>query len=161
MQTLGFPGLDSNFIRRTLIRSGCDKSAGERIGESAGSNPFKSHDHSWAMDLEQFVQVYTHCVQRGSSAVAQQLEMAFASFDSNGKGILTIQQLREALHRVASAPVDEDRLQVVLDELANENGDITITSFSDWMMTTYQSFLKDPSRVADSITKWPDFVYNQ
>ena len=41
------------------------------------------------------------------------------------------------------------------------DGMITIASFSEWMMSTYTSYLKDPSLVHDSINKWPDFVYNQ
>ncbi|KAL3919477.1 MAG: hypothetical protein SGPRY_005616 [Prymnesium sp.] len=105
--------------------------------------------------------VYTDCVRRGSSASARQLQMAFAAFDEDGNGILGAEELREALLRMASAPIDEERLQLVLNDLAGDDGRITIASFSQWMMDEYTSYLQDPSRVQDSITKWPDFVYNQ
>ena len=36
---------------------------------------------------------------------------------------------------------------------------ITMKSFSDWMLDTYTSYLRDPSLVADSLDKVP--VYNQ
>lgn len=113
------------------------------------------------MDLDQFIHVYTDCVQRVSSTSARQLEMAFAAFDEDGNGWLTTDELRDALHRMASAPINEERLNVVLHELASSNGKITITTFSQWMMNTYKGYLQDPSRVQDSVTKWPDFVYNQ
>ena len=44
-----------------------------------------------------------------------------------------------------------------------ETGDapITIDGFSRWMMSTYESYLRDPSLVKDSLSKFPDFIYNQ
>ena len=70
---------------------------------------------------------------------------------------------------MASAPLDEDRLEEVLMELGGVDAEegltrmpITIASFSSWMMRTYTSFLRDPSLVHDSLKpKIPDFVYNQ
>ena len=53
-----------------------------------------------------------------------------------------------------------DELSGDADEMAD--GMITISSFSRWMMSTYMSFLKDPSLVHDSMERWQDFtVYNQ
>ena len=53
----------------------------------------------------------------------------------------------------------------VHDEMGDaDHGDapITIAGFSSWMMSTYASYLRDPSLVQDSISKSPDFiVYNQ
>ena len=41
-------------------------------------------------------------------------------------------------------------------------GMISLASFSKWMMSTYMSYLKDPSLVADSTATWADYaVYNQ
>ena len=39
-------------------------------------------------------------------------------------------------------------------------GMVTISSFSAWMMSTYESYLKDPSLVQDSTQKWGR-VYDQ
>ena len=47
------------------------------------------------------------------------------------------------------------------DEEGCTRGAITTASFSSWMLRTYTSYLRDPSLVQDSITKWPEFVYNQ
>ena len=58
-------------------------------------------------DLEAFVHVYTEGVQRSSSAMASQLEAAFKTFDPAGTGVLAQSELREALRRMASAPLDE------------------------------------------------------
>ena len=43
------------------------------------------------------------------------------------------------------------------------DGKITLTDFSEWMMRTYTSFLKDPSLVQDSMknVKAHEIVYNQ
>uniref|UniRef100_A0A7S0L6X9 EF-hand domain-containing protein n=2 Tax=Coccolithus braarudii TaxID=221442 RepID=A0A7S0L6X9_9EUKA len=163
MATLGFPGLDTEFVRAALVHAGCYNPSTAELGARLPWWKGKGieEDRSWAMNLEQFVQVYTHAVQHGSSTSARQLEMAFAQFDDDDDGVMTTEELRQALHRMASAPIDEERLQVVLDELSGNDGKITIASFGDWMMNTYKSFLEDPSRVQDSITKWPDFVYNQ
>jgi Ca2+-binding EF-hand superfamily protein len=99
--------------------------------------------------------------------MAAQVEKAFATFDPSGSGVLHQSELREALQRMASAPLDERRLDEVLAELAGDSKDpgmattITIASFARWMMGTYTKFLQDPSLVQDSVSKWPAFVYNQ
>ena len=111
---------------------------------------------------------------RKSSAMGRQLEKAFAAFDASGTGVLRQSELKEALRRMASAPLDEEHLDRVLQEIGGVsdemgggddgggNAPITITSFSKWMMSTYASYLRDPSLVYDSVDKWPDFaVYNQ
>ena len=115
----------------------------------------------WAMDLAQFIQVYTHSVQSSSSAMARQLDMAFAAFDTHGEGVLALPEFREALRRMASAPLDDARVDAVLAELDDGDGTISLTSFSRWMMRTYTSYVKDPSLIQDSVSKWPDIVYNQ
>lgn len=116
----------------------------------------------WAMDLDQFIQVYTHSVQRSSSANARQLDMAFAAFDTHGEGVLGCAEFREALHRMASAPLDERQVDKVMSELDDGDGTISLTSFSRWMMRTYTSFLEDPSLVHDKAEDaFPDHVYNQ
>ena len=175
MQNLGFPGLDSNFVRDALTRAGCGRSAGEagRIHPDAAVLSRRAlDDRSWAMDLDQFVKVYTHAVMTKSSAMGRQLEKAFAAFDLSGSGVLRQDELKTALRRMASAPLDEEHLDQVLRELsggdteardlAGGNAPITIASFSKWMMSTYASYLRDPSLVHDSVSKWPDFhVYNQ
>ena len=99
--------------------------------------------------------------------MARQLEKAFATFDTDNSGVLARADMRSILLRMASAPLDEQRLDEVLDELSGDademaDGMITISSFSRWMMSTYMSFLKDPSLVHDSMERWQDFtVYNQ
>ena len=104
--------------------------------------------------------------------MGRQLEKAFAAFDLSGSGVLRQDELKTALRRMASAPLDEEHLDQVLRELsggdteardlAGGNAPITIASFSKWMMSTYASYLRDPSLVHDSVSKWPDFhVYNQ
>ena len=116
----------------------------------------------WAMDLDQFIQVYSNSVQRSSSAMARQLDMAFAAFDTHGEGVLSLPEFREALHRMASAPLDDARVDAVLSELDDGDGTISLTSFSRWMMRTYTSFLEDPSLVHDTAEDaFPDHVYNQ
>ena len=167
--TLGFPGLDTQFVLGALHEAGCDPHPGEY--------GIKDTDHvprftRWAMDLDQFIQLYSHCIERGSrdgrsSAMARQLEKAFATFDTDNSGVLARADMRSILLRMASAPLDEQRLDEVLDELSGNademaDGMITIASFSRWMMSTYMSFLKDPSLVHDSMERWQDFaVYNQ
>eukprot|EP00966_Prymnesium_polylepis_P049376 1142878-Prymnesium_polylepis.1 len=58
------------------------------------------------MDLTQFVQVYMFSVQRCSSTMARQLDMAFGAFDSDHDGVLTVPEMREALERMASSSGD-------------------------------------------------------
>merc|ERR1719382_352118 len=100
------------------------------------------------MDLAQFVQVYMYSVQRCSSTIVRQLDMAFAAFDGDGDGVLAVEEMRDALRRMASAPLDDAQVDAVLAELdQNRDGKITHTSFSDWMVRTYTAFLKDPSLV--------------
>lgn len=123
---------------------------------------------SWAMDLESFIKVYTDAVRAGSSAMTRQIEKAFDAFDPSGIGVLAQSELRGALQRMATAPLDETRLDQVLKELAGASAEgitspgqaaITMKSFSDWMLDTYTSYLKDPSLVVDSLDKVP--VYHQ
>jgi len=160
LQTLRFPGLDSVRIRQALVDANCNPSA---ITESAvayevdvlyfqalSGQPMDTD--WWGMDLEKFVQVYMHSVQRCSSTVARQLDMAFAAFDGNHDGVLAVAEMRDALQRMASAPLDDARVDVVLAELDSDgDGEISLTDFNDWMMQTYTSFLKDPSLVHDSM----------
>lgn len=168
LQTLGFPaGLSSGHIRQALVDAGCSPSA--HALEQWDVHYFQAlrgepTEAEWSMGLEQFVQVYMHSVQRCSSTMARQLDMAFAAFDSNGDGVLAVAEMRDALHRMASAPLDENRVDVVLKELDGDgDGKITLTDFSEWMMRTYTSFLKDPSLVQDSMknVKAHEIVYNQ
>ena len=153
MQTLGFPGLDVNYVREALREAGCQAHPAEYGG--------------WAMDLDGFVNLYTHGITRRSSAMARQLEKAFAAFDTSGAGMLPLAELRTALQRMASGPLDDERIDEVLGQLAGHEdqmgeGMVTISSFSRWMMSTYSSYLRDPSLVQDSTTKWTDFfAYNQ
>ena len=174
MQTLGFPGLDSNFVREALREAGCETSAGEAGSlhpDTAVISRRSVDDNSWAMDIDQFVTLYTHTVQRKSSAMGRQLEKAFAAFDPSDSGVLLQSELKSALSKMASAPLDEERLDEVLKELGGSDDDmgdgnggnapITIKSFSRWMMSTYASYLRDPSLVQDTMAKWGDFVYNQ
>ena len=199
MQTLGFPGLDTSSVRKALIASGCtpcyeaaDGSvSGLRHGKghmqdvvegkgslltssgssSSSSSGVSEQELSWAMDLDSFVHVYTDAVRQGSSAMARQLEKAFQAFDPSGKGVLAQDELRNALRRMASAPLDEERLDDVLHDLGSASATgieipghlpITIKSFSEWMMDTYTSYLKDPSLITDSLkTPGAEHVYNQ
>ena len=77
----------------------------------------EAEERSWAIDHEAFVQVYTDSVQRRSSTMARQLEKAFRAFDVWDTGVLSQNELRDALRRMASAPLDEDALDEVLLEL--------------------------------------------
>ena len=174
MQALGFPGLDTKSVQASLHAAGCDTSAGETRAllhpDQATVGRRSSDEFSWAMNLEQFVTVYTHAVMRKSSAMGRQLEKAFAAFDPTGSGVLMQSELKKALGKMASAPLDDERLDEVLQELGGGddemsqggNAPITIASFSRWMMSTYASYLRDPSLVQDSTAKWHDYiVYNQ
>ena len=58
-------------------------------------------------------------------------------------------------------PIREKGVDAVLAELDDGDGTISLTSFSRWMMRTYTSYVKDPSLIQDSVSKWPDIVYNQ
>lgn len=165
LQTLGFPaGLSSGDIRQALVDAGCSPSAhaaDDHYSQALCGDPKEAE---WSMGLEQFVQVYMHSVQRCSSTMARQLDMAFAAFDGNNDGVLAVAEMRDALHRMASAPLDDNRVDVVLQELDSDgDGKITLTDFSQWMMRTYTSFLKDPSLVQDSTknVKAHEIVYNQ
>ena len=100
--------------------------------------------------------------------MTRQIEKAFDAFDPSGIGVLAQSELRGALQRMATAPLDETRLDQVLKELAGASAEgitspgqaaITMKSFSDWMLDTYTSYLKDPSLVVDSLDKVP--VYHQ
>ena len=98
LQTLGFPGLSSAQIRQALIEAGCDCSAPSAKDEmyqrlpltaqwdlnyvEAGTRAVRTwgalaapgevdEERPWVMNLEQFVQVYMHSVQRCSSTKTQ------------------------------------------------------------------------------------------
>ena len=127
-----------------------------------------ARDVTWATDLDSFVRVYTQRVQRVSSTMARQLEKAFAAFDETGSGVMAQSELRQALSRMASAPLDEARLDQILREVAGDDDKkltgrpITIASFSHWMMRAYTQQLSDGSYTMEgSLEVWPDFVYNQ
>ena len=56
----------------------------------------------------------------------------------------------------------------MLRELEDGAGTISLASFTNWMMGRYTSSLEDPSIIADSMSKvpnygdlWPREVYNQ
>lgn len=166
LQHLGFPGLDSNFVLDALREAGCRPHANEHRG-------------TWAMDVEQFVQLYVHSIKRGSSVMARQIEKAFEAFDTTGSGVLLVPEMRALLQRMVSGPLDEARLDMVLEELVGykvrgaaaggykspeeEYADAMIDkdSLSQWMLATYLNFLKDPSLIVDSAERFPDIVYNQ
>jgi len=155
MQTLGFPGLDASFVLKALREAGCNP---------LPSGLLSSEPRRWAIDLEQFVQAYSHGIRRVNSAVARQLEKAFAAFDSTGSGMLPVFELRQALQRMTSAPLDEQKLDEVLHELAGHEDDlaegmVTISSFLSWMMNAYTIGLKDNTLVTDSYQKFQ--AYNQ
>lgn len=164
LQQLGFPGLNTNFILDALREAGCRPHPGE-------------HEDTWAMDVEQFVQVYVHSIRRGSSVMARQIEKAFEAFDTTSSGVLLVPEMRALLQRMASGPLDEERLDEVLGELVEHHAGpkgsskspeeefadamIDKASLSRWMLSTYLNFLKDPSLVVDSVDYFPEFVYNQ
>jgi hypothetical protein len=84
--------------------------------------------------------------------------------------VLSQSELRRALQRMATAPLDEERLDEVLQELAGASADgitipgqgaITMKSFMEWMLSTYTSYLKDPSLVPDSMENVEIPIYNQ
>jgi len=155
LQLLGFPGLDTSSIHERFLEAGCPL---HQCG-------YKD-THSWAVDVDQFVQLYTHCIREGSSAMARQVEKAFSAFDLTGSGVMARAEMRSLLLRMASGKLDEARLDEKLDELVGygeelADGMITLQTFSRWMMSTYKSFLIDPSLVQDSINKTPDFIYSQ
>jgi len=161
LQHLGFPGLNTHSILQTLKEAGCSPHPNE-------------HEDTWCMDIEQFVEVYTHSIKRGSSVMARQIEKAFEAFDTTGSGVLLVPEMRALLLRMASGPVDDDRLDEVLGELGGytassgtgpQSPDEEFThamidkkSLSRWMLSTYLNFLKDPSLVLD---QFPDIIYNQ
>ena len=89
---------------------------------------------------------------------------------AQGLGVLSQRELKEALCMMASAPLDEERLDEVLLELSSASQEglslpghqaITIQAFSQWMMNTYTKYLKDPSLIADSMTKIPEHILMQ
>jgi len=140
LQTLGFPGLSSAQIQQALIDAGCDVNEPDEMYHALHGwrAPSETAEAPWVMDLSQFVQVYMHSVQRCSSTMARQLDMAFAAFDSDSDGVLEVVEMRDALRRMASAPLDDTQVDNVLAELdSNGDGKITLTTFSDWMTRTY------------------------
>jgi len=124
------------------------------------------------MDLDQFVQVYTHFINKvsASSSTARQLDLAFAALNPNHSGSATRKELHAALAHMSTAPLDEERVDEILTELedAKEGGKITVASFTAWMARRYASSLGDPSVIHDSMERvpnygdiWPLQVYNQ
>lgn len=165
LQSLGFPGLDSHTVRAALRIAGCD-SDGDRCEEEEGFSRGPVDDsRTWTMDLEQFVQVYKHFINKvsASSSIARQLDLAFAALNPNHSGAATKEQLHATLRRMATAPLDEERVDTILTELedAREGGKITVASFSAWMARRYASSLGDPSVIPNHGGIWPMQVYNQ
>ena len=98
--------------------------------------------------------------------VSRQLEKAFDAFDTSGDGVVSKSDLREMLRRMATAPLDEAKVDTILNELADavdaeEGGQISLGSFSRWMGRTYSSYMHNPALVKDSTAKWREEVYNQ
>jgi len=156
LQLLGFPGLDTTFVHDKLLEAGCQPHDAMYAWDK----------DSWAMDVDQFVHLYTHSIKEGSSAMAKQVEKAFAALDTMGAGVMARPQMRQLLQRMASGKLDDAQLDKNLDELVGysdelADGTITLHTFRRWMMSTYKSFLLDPSLVHDSMDKWPDFIYSQ
>jgi len=173
LQSLGFPGLDSSKVREALRAAGCETSAGESRSlhpHLAWISRRATDDRSWAMDLDQFVHVYTHFAQQATAASssARQLDLAFKALNPNHSGVVSRHELQQALRSMCSAPLDEPRVEAVLRELEDGAGTISLASFTNWMMGRYTSSLEDPSIIADSMSKvpnygdlWPQEVYNQ
>ena len=115
-------------------------------------------------------QSVTQCRHAASIAPRPNKPLPSALVVSQGQGVLSQSELRLALRRMATAPLDERRLDEVLHELAGASEDgitvpgqgaITMKSFMEWMLSTYTSYLKDPSLVADSMENVEVTVYNQ
>jgi hypothetical protein len=115
-------------------------------------------------------QSVTQCRHAASIAPRPNKPLPSALAVSQGQGVLSQSELRLALRRMATAPLDERRLDEVLHELAGASEDgitvpgqgaITMKSFMEWMLSTYTSYLKDPSLVADSMENVEMTVYNQ
>ena len=129
------------------------------------------------MDVDMFVQVYMHSIQQGGSVMARQIEKAFEAFDTTGSGVLLVPEFRDVLQRMISGPLDEARLDAVLEEIVGYRGlrnsapwspdveyaDTMIdkASLQKWMLSTYLGFLHDPSLVLDSVDSFPEIVYSQ
>jgi len=155
LQTLGFPGLDANRVLDALqtvgMVSGASSGGGGDVGWWTSGHLF---DSRWSMSLDQFVEAYTQCMDRQTSASMRQIETAFKTFDISGDGIVTATELREALRRMSSAPLDEDRLELLIRELdPEETGKISMEAFTRWMNGAYSGFIKDPTRVVDARAK--------
>ena len=152
---------------RPLVERGRALAAAKVSGEEEEALR-AARDVTWATDLDSFVRVYTQRIQRVSSTMARQLEKAFAAFDETGSGVMAQSELRRALSRMASAPLDDARLDQVLREVAGDDDKkltgrpITIGTFSHWMMRAYTQQLSEGSYTMEgSLERWPDFVYNQ
>jgi Ca2+-binding EF-hand superfamily protein/exonuclease III len=159
LQTLGFPGLDASRVLDALRTAGETQPASDQVGSGGGGDVgWWTSAHrlgpKWYMSLDHFVEAYTQCMDRQTSASMRQLEIAFKTFDISGDGVVTATELREALRRMSSAPLDEDRLELLIRELDPEGtGNISMEAFTRWMNGAYSGFIKDPTRVVDARAK--------
>ena len=107
LQTLDVPGLDS-----AQVRDACAAlDEGPTVAEAGGGG--------WTMSLERFVDVYAKGMLRyySGSAMARQLSLAFDAFDLSGEGRVPHEDLFQLLNRMATAPLNQERLRALIDEL--------------------------------------------
>jgi|TARA_B100000524_G_C23606439_1_gene354582 Ca2+-binding EF-hand superfamily protein len=108
------------------------------------------------MSLDQFIRVYTRFCHADMSSQARQLDLAFAALNPDHSGVVSRVELHETLRRMSSAPLDDEMVDQVLEELEDGKGTISLASFTQWMARRYEQSLEDTSLIKDSVERAPE-----
>ena len=91
-------------------------------------------------------------VRKSDTSTVRQLELAFHAFARTGDGVIYHDELRTGLERMATAPLDEQRVKQLTAELDPDGqGFISLQDFIQWMGKTYTSYLVHPSLGPDRV----------
>ena len=146
LQMVGLDGVDATRVRDALRES---NGGGNAVGGGEGAPGEDTGD--WQMDLKDFARIYERSVRRFESASARQLELAFIAFDLDGDGVVTVEELREGLARIASAPLDWAKVERVLADVdADGDGAVSLSEFSRYCQQRYFESLQDVAGSQDN-----------
>mmetsp|Transcript_97855 Transcript_97855/g.279854 ORF Transcript_97855/g.279854 Transcript_97855/m.279854 type:complete len:217 (+) Transcript_97855:1423-2073(+) len=101
-------------------------------------NMCAEHEPVRSMNLLEFGQTYynhMHQGHRAAGTAAPELQQAFALFDQDGSGTLSVAELTLALQKLAPSSLDLEHVQKCLHDMdSDDDGIISISEFTDWLV---------------------------
>ena len=100
-----------------------------------------------------FCRAFVYCLSALDSATWTQLRFAFASFDEDGNGEISLPEFHGALERMAPAPISDLAVQSVFDELdADASGNVDIDEWLDFCRRRYAMSVFDAQGLSGELS---------